>query len=139
MVTLILCVDRDDDIGRKTGEKGPIIGRDENIRVANLLALADPEDSDTNAIFGAVSTYDSLKKDGKNVEVATITGNESVGIKSDEILRNQFLEIIKKLDVENVILVSDGEEDEFILPLITSIVPVIHVKRFIVKLCGGLE
>ncbi|MGC8663851.1 MAG: DUF373 family protein [Thermoplasmata archaeon] len=139
MVTLVLCVDRDDDIGRKTGEKGPIIGRDENLRVANLLALADPEDSDTNAIFGAVSTYDALKKDGRNVEVATITGSESVGIKSDEKLRNQFLELISRINVENVILVSDGEEDEFILPIITSIVPVLNVKRIIVKQSRGLE
>jgi len=139
MVTLILCVDRDDDIGRKAGIKGPIIGRDENIRAANLLALADPEDSDTNAIFGAVSTYDVLKKEGRDVEVATITGNVSVGIKSDEIIRNQFLELLKRIKVDNVILVSDGEEDEFILPIITSIVPVLHVKRIIVRQSRGLE
>lgn len=139
MVTLVLSVDRDDDVGRKTGQKGPIIGRDENIRVANLLALADPEDSDANAIFGAISTYDLLKKEGRDVEVATITGNESVGIKSDEIIRNQFLDVLKRVKVENVILVSDGEEDEFILPIITSIVPVIHVKRIIVRQSRGLE
>ena len=29
MKTLVLCVDRDDDIGIKTGIKGPLIGRED--------------------------------------------------------------------------------------------------------------
>jgi len=139
MVTLIISVDRDDDVGRKTGEKGPIIGRDENLRVANKLILADPEDSDANAIFGAVSIYDSLKSEGKEVEVVTLTGDISVGLKSDEKIREELLSVKEKLNPRDAILVSDGEEDEFILPIITSIVPVIHVKRIIVKQSKGLE
>lgn len=139
MLTLIISVDRDDDVGRKAGENGPILGRDENLRVANKLILADPEDSDANAIFGAVSLYDSLKGEGKDVEVVTLTGDVSVGIKSDEKIREQLLFVKQKLNPTYAILVSDGEEDEFILPVITSIVPVIHVKRIIVKQSKGLE
>ncbi len=139
MVTLIICVDRDDDIGRKTGEKGPVIGREENLRVANKLILADPEDSDANAIFGAVSIYDSLKNEGKDVEIVTLTGDLSVGIKRDEKIREQLLKIKEIMKPNDAILVSDGEEDEFILPIVTSIVPVIHVKRIIVKQSKGLE
>ncbi len=139
MVTVVLCVDRDDDVGRKTGIKGPIIGRDENLKTANLLALADPEDSDSNAIFGAISLYDSLKKEGQDVEVVTLTGDVSVGLKSDRIIEEQLREVIRKLRPENAILVSDGEEDEFVLPIITSLVPVIHVKRIIVRQSKGLE
>ncbi|MEM3325087.1 MAG: DUF373 family protein, partial [Thermoplasmata archaeon] len=129
MVTLIISVDRDNDVGRKTDENGPIIGRENNLRVANKLILADPEDSDANAIFGAVSIYDSLKKEGKDVEVITLTGDISVGIKSDQKIRDELLKIKDEIKPTDAILVSDGEEDEFILPIITSIVPVIHVKR----------
>ncbi|MEM3965568.1 MAG: DUF373 family protein [Thermoplasmata archaeon] len=93
MVTLIISVDRDNDVGRKTDENGPIIGRENNLRVANKLILADPEDSDANAIFGAVSIYDSLKKEGKDVEVITLTGDISVGIKSDQKIRDELLKI----------------------------------------------
>ncbi|MGC9137573.1 MAG: DUF373 family protein [Thermoplasmata archaeon] len=139
MLTLIISVDRDNDVGRKTGESGPVIGRDENLRVANKLILADPEDSDANAIFGAISIYDSLKNEGKEVEVVTLTGDVSVGLKSDEKIREQLLLVKEKLNPKDAILVSDGEEDEFILPVITSIVPVIHVKRIIVKQSKGLE
>ncbi len=139
MVTIVLCVDRDNDIGRKTGINGPVIGREENLRVANLLALADPEDSDSNAIFGSISLYDSLKNEGQDVEIATLTGDVSVGIKSDRIIEKQLRDVIKKIRPENAILVSDGEEDEFVLPIITSLVPVIHVKRIIVRQSKGLE
>ena len=60
MTTLILNVDRDDDLGRKAKVKSPIIGIDENIEAANLLGQSDPEDSDLNAIFSAISTYNKL-------------------------------------------------------------------------------
>ncbi len=65
MKVLVLCIDRDDDLGQKTGIEGPVIGRNENVRAALALGLADPEDADTNTILAAISTYDDLvKKEG---------------------------------------------------------------------------
>jgi putative membrane protein len=54
MKQLVICIDRDDDIGRKTKISGPVIGIEKNIKAAEALALADPADTDLNAIFGAV-------------------------------------------------------------------------------------
>ena len=76
---LVLCVDRDNDIGVKTGITTPVIGREENLSAASRLALEDPEESDANAIFGAVRILDSLnipkadreKIDYKNLEAVT--------------------------------------------------------------------
>ncbi len=139
MTTLILCVDRDDDLGRKAGIKGPIIGRKKNLDAAVALALADPEDSDANAIFAAVSIYDRIKKEGKDIEVATLTGHENVGIKSDEIIAKQLDKVIKKVKPKDVIFVSDGSEDEYILPLVTSRVPIAHMRKVIVKQSKNIE
>ena len=61
---LILCVDRDDDIGVKTGIKTPIIGRDVNVRAASELAVEDPEEADANSMFAAVKLYDTLSERG---------------------------------------------------------------------------
>ena len=61
MKTLVLCVDRDNDIGAKTGLQAPLIGRDQNLAAATKLGLADPEDSDVNALLSAVSIYDGLR------------------------------------------------------------------------------
>ncbi len=139
MTTLILCVDRDDDLGRKAGVKGPIIGRKNNLDAALALALADPEDSDANAIFAAVSLYDRMKKEGKDIEVATLTGHENVGIKSDEIIAKQLDKVIRKVKPKNVIFVSDGSEDEYILPLVTSRVPIAHMRKVIVRQSKNIE
>ncbi len=139
MKTLILSVDRDDDLGRKAGIRGPVIGRNENLNAATALALADPEDSDANAIFAAVSLYDRLKKEGKDVEIAVLTGHEDVGMKSDEILAKQLDEVLKSVKPDNAIFVSDGSEDEYILPIITSKVPVIHMRKVIVKQSKNIE
>ena len=51
--TLIICIDRDDDIGR-TGVKTPVVGRIQCIEAATKLAVSDPEEADANAILGAV-------------------------------------------------------------------------------------
>ncbi len=139
MKTLILCVDRDDDLGKKAGVRGPVIGRENNLQAAISLALADPEDSDANAIFAALSTYDKLRKEGKDVEIATLTGSENVGMKSDEIVSKQLDEVLEKVNVKDIIFVSDGSEDEFIIPLITSRKPVKHLKRVVVRQAKNIE
>ena len=43
---LILCVDRDADLGTKADIKTPLIGRAANLNAAVSLALKDPEEAD---------------------------------------------------------------------------------------------
>lgn len=59
---LVLNVDIDNDLYRKTKITGPVMGRIDNLRAASKLALADPQETDANAIFEAVRKYDELKK-----------------------------------------------------------------------------
>ncbi|MFB6217337.1 MAG: DUF373 family protein, partial [Candidatus Aenigmatarchaeota archaeon] len=66
---LVLCVDRDDDIGRKTDIEAPVIGKEDNLELAHSLGMSDPEDSDTNAIYRAINIHDGRE----NSEIATIT------------------------------------------------------------------
>ncbi len=137
---LVLCIDRDDDIGQKIGLSGPIIGRKNNLKAAESLLLTDPEESDGNAIFGAVMLYDRLLRDGKNVEVATITGHREKGLKADDEISKQLRSILKEQgNIKGVIFVSDGADDEFILPIIQSIVPVLSIHRVIVQQSKEIE
>ncbi|MGE4374500.1 MAG: DUF373 family protein, partial [Methanoculleus sp.] len=73
--TLVLCVDRDDDLGFKAGIEGPIMGREACLHAATSLALADPEDSDINAFFETIKIYDELAARGEEVAIAIICGN----------------------------------------------------------------
>lgn len=132
---LILCVDRDDDIGRKTEWEGPVVGRDENIELAKSLGIADPEDSDANAIFRAVNLHDERD----NSRIATITGDVHVGIESDEKLMDQLKEVLDEADTDRVILVTDGVEDEHIVPIIQNHAEILSVQKVIMKQSERLE
>ena len=133
MKILVLCVDRDDDIGVKTGIKAPLVGREDNLAAATKLALADPEDSDVNALLSAVSTYDSLVKEGQDAEIATICGDVRVGPTSDLILTQQLDQVLEEVRPDRVFLVSDGAEDEAFAPIVGSRIRVDHVRRVYVR------
>ncbi|MEA3144409.1 MAG: putative rane protein [Thermoplasmata archaeon] len=142
MKTLILCVDRDDDLGEKGRVATPIIGRRRNVEAAMALGLADPEDSDTNALFAAVHLYDQELPNLKGqdqVEVATVAGHKKLGLQADRKLAAELQEVLDAVRPDEVILVSDGAEDEQILPLLASRAKVAHVHRSIVKQAPRLE
>lgn len=139
MDKLIICIDRDNDIGVKAGEKSPIIGRDNNLAAVVKLGTADPEDSDINTIFAGIRLYDQLKNLGLNVEIVSIAGDRDVGLISDNHISEQLDELLKSYNVHNAIFVSDGAEDESILPLIESRIKIDNVHRVIVKQSQNLE
>ncbi|MGB0652685.1 MAG: DUF373 family protein [Thermoplasmatota archaeon] len=143
MKVLILCVDRDDDLGAKAGVKTPLVGRRRNLDAAVKLGLADPEDSDTNALLAAVRLHDQEleAKQGADdqVEVATLAGHQLVGLRSDRKIARELDEVLEMVRPDEVILVSDGAEDESILPILTSRCRVSHVHRNIVKQAPRIE
>ena len=143
MKTLILCVDRDDDLGQKGGVATPVVGRRRTLDAAMALGLADPEDSDTNALLAAVRLYDQELKaagtSGDQVEVAAITGHPSLGLRADRKLGEELLQVLSASRPDGVILVSDGAEDEQIMPILQSHSKVVHVHRSVVKQAPRLE
>jgi len=136
---LVICVDRDNDIGEKIGIEGPIFGRENNLNVAQKLAIEDPEESDANSIFGAIKEYDNLKSQNKNVNIVTLTGDSRTGIISDEKIAEQLDTAIKKYKPKKAVFVSDGAEDEYILPIVQSKLQIMSIRKIIVKQSSQLE
>ncbi|TGC09392.1 DUF373 family protein [Methanolobus halotolerans] len=139
MQTLILCVDRDNDLGEKAHIRGPLIGREANIEAAVKLGTADPEDSDTNTIFGGIRVLDDLLAKGIDAEIVTLAGDKNIGIISDQKIANQLDLILKKFNIESVIFISDGAEDETLLPIVQSRIKIDSVKRIVVMQSANLE
>jgi putative membrane protein len=137
--TLVLSVDRDDDIGWKAKVESPAIGRAACIAAANTLALADPEDSDINAIFFAVKIYDELVAKGEEAAIAVVAGNHLHMIDGDRRIATSLEQVIKETQVTNCILVTDGAEDEYVIPIIQSQIPVSSIRRVIVNQMPNLE
>ena len=135
---LVLAIDRDNDIGEKTRIKGPLVGREAAVKAAVALGTADPSDSDTNAVFQSVKVFDDLKKQ-YTTELAVLTGHRNVGIQSDKIIADQLNSVMKKFKADYAVLVSDGAEDEHVVPIIQSRVPILSVNKIIVKQAEALE
>jgi len=136
---LVVCVDRDDDLGRKAHLDGPIVGRSAVVDAAVRLGTADPEDSDTNALFAAVSLADELQGSGEECEVCVLTGSAKVGIASDRRVAEQFDQVLEKVRASSAYLVSDGAEDEFLFPILSSRVRIDGVRRVYVRQSPSLE
>ncbi len=139
MHTLIICIDRDNDLGEKANVPSPIIGRAANIDAAIKLASCDPEDSDINTIFGGINVYDMLISRNVDAEIVSIAGDKKVGLPADMKIANQLDKIISEMKPQKAILVSDGAEDESVLPIIQSRINVDGVHRIIVKQHENLE
>jgi putative membrane protein len=136
---LVVCIDRDDDLGRKAGVAGPVVGRAEVLDAAVKLGTVDPEDSDTNALFAAVALLDELRGAGEECEVCILTGSPKVGVLSDRKVADQFDHVLGRVPTTSAYLVSDGAEDEFLFPILASRVKVDGVRRVYVRQSASIE
>ena len=136
---LVICIDRDDDLGRKTGISTPVVGRNACIEAAQRLALEDPEDADSNSIFFAVKTYEDLVSKGYEAQVITVTGVENRGVQADEKVASEIKLVLKKFSANGAVIVSDGEDDEMVIPVIQNVIPVISVQRVVMQVSRTIE
>ena len=139
---LVITVDRDNDLGVKAGIRGPVVGRKSTLTAALRLGIADPEESDTNAILGALHHHDRLVENASandEVEIAILTGDVRVGPRSDRAIASQLDEVIQEFQPDSAILVTDGADDEASLPIITSRIRIDTVEKVIVRQSKGIE
>ncbi|MEX0862732.1 DUF373 family protein [Nitrosopumilus sp.] len=136
---LVICIDRDNDVGEKTGIITPVVGRDACIEAAQRLALEDPEDADSNSIFAAIKTYEDLISKGYQVEVVTIAGVKARGVQADEKILVETKKVLEKFSANGAVIVSDGEDDESVIPVIQNVLPVVSVQRVVMKVSRSVE
>ena len=136
---LVICVDRDNDVGEKAGIITPVVGRDACIEAAQRLALEDPEDADSNSIFAAIKTYEDLISKGYQAEVITVAGVASRGVQADEKILEEIKKVLEKFSANGAVIVSDGEDDESVVPVIQNVLPVISVQRVVMKVSRSVE
>jgi len=136
---LVICVDRDDDVGEKAGITTPVIGRNACIDAAQRLALEDPEDADSNSMFAAIKTYEDLISKGYQVEVVIVAGIKERGVQADEKILKEIKKILEVFSANGAVIVSDGEDDESVIPVIQNVLPVVSVQRVVMKVSRSVE
>ncbi|TKX48461.1 DUF373 family protein [Halorubrum sp. SD690R] len=139
---LVLCVDLDDDLGRKTGIPTPVIGDEDVTEAAVALATADPEDSDVNVLFQGVNVHDELAADGEAVEVAAVTGVDGPDVKANRAVGQEVDRVLAELSTGeevSAVVITDGAQDESVLPVIRSRMPIDGMRRVVVRQAQDLE
>ncbi len=135
---LVLNIDVDNDLFEKVKIKGPVVGKKASLEAASKLALADPTDSDGNAMFESVRTANELSTE-YTIEVATLTGDKKLGFAASREIVRQLEEVLSKFKPDACVLVSDGASDEQVLPLIQSRIKINEIRRLTVKQAKELE
>ena len=136
---LVLAVDIDNDLYRKTRISGPVVGRNNIIAAADKFILADPQDPDANVLFESVRKYDELKAAGHPVTVAAVTGAEKEGYVADAELSRQIDILLDRFKVDACVLVTDGASDNRVLPILKSRIKVNSVDLVKMKQAENLE
>jgi len=137
---LVLCVDLDDDLGRKTDVETPVVGRDAVQAAAVSLATTDPEDSDVNVLFEGLHIADEVTDE--TVEVAAVTGATGSDVAANRAVGDELDAVLAGLATgEDVraLVVTDGAQDESVLPVIRSRVAIDGVRRVVVRQAQDLE
>jgi putative membrane protein len=130
---LVLAVDRDGDLESKTRVRSPVYGRETILSAATQLAISDPEEADANALFAAVKQYDQLRAQGVECEVASVCGLSDGGLNADRKIRREVETLLNRERYSGIVLISDGGEDEQIIPILQSLKPIVSVVRIVVK------
>lgn len=136
---LVLSVDRDGDLERKAGIRSPISGREAVMAAATGLAVADPEEADANALFAAVKEYDRLRAQEVECDVGAVCGLEESGYKADRKIRSEVEALLSKREYSGIVLISDGAEDELVIPILQTLKPIVSVRRVVVKHSRSVE
>ena len=136
---LVLAIDVDNDLYRKTKISGPLTGRSQILNAAKELALADPQDPDSNTMFYAVKFHDKLKDEGYLVNVATITGSELEGYHADREIARQLELVLESNKSDACVLITDGASDQRVFPIVESRLKINSVQVVTLKQDENLE
>ncbi len=138
MRILVLYVDRDGDL-KSQGITTPVVERDEVLRLGIKYILANPDDSDANAIFAAVKIHDKLASEHgfENVNVAVISGSPDET--ADVVVLRELEQVLSMYDADVIYFVSDGPSDEAAVFAIQTKRPVISIHRVVVKQARRVE
>ncbi len=139
VTTLVLCVDRANDIGRKSGIETPVAGWEAVRSLVTEVGLADPEDSSVNCILEALSVSRSLRDANEDTVVAVVSGASDSRVGADRSVAEQLDALVAEHDVDSAVVVIDSAEDERLVPVIESRLPVDSVDRVVVRQARDIE
>ncbi|SDJ82509.1 DUF373 family protein [Natronorubrum texcoconense] len=139
MTTLVVCLDRTDDVGRKTGLRSPVVGWEAVRALVTDVGLADPEDSGVNSLLETLRVAQDLRDENEEVVVAVVSGDRESMVSADRAVAKQIDELVATYDPDSAVVVIDSAEDERLVPIVESRVQVDSVDRVVVRQARDIE
>lgn len=140
MATLVLCVDRSATVTRAAGLDTPVVGWEAVRSLVIDVGLADPENSSVNSILEALRVTRDLRDGGEeDATVAVISGQHDSIVGADRSVARQVDEVIDAVQPSSAIVVIDSAQDEQVIPIIESRLPVDAVDRVVVRQARDIE
>ena len=139
MTTLVCCVDRDNDIGRKAGVQPPVAGWEAVRSLVIDVGLTEPEATGVNSLLEALRVTRELRDEGEDAIVAVLSGSSESAITADRAIAAQVDTLIERYDPGEAIVVIDSADDERVVPIIESRLRVDAVDRVIIRQARDIE
>ncbi|QLG26065.1 DUF373 family protein [Halorarum halophilum] len=139
MTTLVLCVDRSNDVGRKAGVETPVVGWEAVRSLVTDLGLADPEDVGVNTLLESLRVARDLQDGGEEAVVAVVSGAGDSAVRADRAIARQVDDLVANYDVDSAVVVIDSAADERAVPIVESRLTVDSVDRVVVRQARDIE
>lgn len=139
MTTLVLYVDRSDDIGPTAGLESPIVGWEAVQSLVTEVGLDDPEDSRVNCLLEALRVARDLRDDREESVLAVVSGSGDSLVSADRSLSAQIDDLVAEYDPDSAVVVINSANDERVVPVIESRIQVDSVDRVIVRQAHDIE
>jgi len=139
VTTLVICVDRSGTIAEATNVPMPVAGWEAVRSLVTDAGLGDPEDASVNCLLEALRVARDLRDDREESVVAVVSAAHEDPIGADRSIATQLDDLVDRYAPDAGIVVVDSAEDERVLPIVESRVPVDGVDRVVVRQARDLE
>lgn len=139
VTTLVLCVDRTNEVGRLADTESPVIGSEAIRSLVLELGIADPEVSAVNALLATLRVTSDLEEEGVDALPIVVSGSHESMVSADRAIANQLDDLGVEYDPESTVLVLDSAQDERVIPIVESRFRVDSVDRVVVRQARDLE
>ncbi|WP_418284298.1 DUF373 family protein [Halorubrum sp. DTA46] len=139
MTTLVICIDRSGAIGRATNVPMPVAGWEAVRSLVTDVGLSDPEDASVNCLLESLRVARDLRDEREESVVAVVSAESDTAVGADRSIAAQLDDLVDRYDPRAAIVVVDSAEDEQVLPIVESRIPVDSVDRVVVRQARDIE
>jgi len=139
VTTLVICVDRSGTIGRATNVPMPVAGWEAVRSLVTDAGLGDPEDASVNCLLEALRVARDLRDGRESAVVAVVSAESETPVGADRSIAAQLDDLVDRYAPDSSLVVVDSAEDERVLPIVESRMPVDGVDRVVVRQARDLE